>query len=244
MPTTYRESVVIVLAGLVVALGALVQGTVGFGIALVSAPLLAILDPRLVPVPLLVLSGTHALLSLARERGDTDWRGVGWALVGRLPGTALGVLAVATLPQRKFAILIAGSVLVCAGLSALRWRLHPTPRTLMVAGLVGGVSGTASSIGGPPVALAYQRERGARIRSTMAAYFTAGTAMSVLSLAAAGQVRLDGLLTGALLLPFMFAGFLLSSPARRFLDRGWTRPAVVGLACTSALVLLAQALAP
>ena len=74
---------VIVLAGLVVAFGALMQGTVGFGFALVAAPLLVLLDPALVPVSLLLLLATaHALLMPRREHSDTDRAGVGWALVG------------------------------------------------------------------------------------------------------------------------------------------------------------------
>ena len=54
----------IVVAGLVVAVGALVQGTVGFGLALVAAPLLAILDPALVPV---------FEASAAAEAAETAW---------------------------------------------------------------------------------------------------------------------------------------------------------------------------
>lgn len=231
----------LVLAGLVVALGALVQGAVGFGLALVAAPLLAILDPALVPVPLLMVTAVHAVLALRREHVDTDWRGVGWALLGRLPGIALGVLAVATLSPRWFAALVGLTVLVCAGLSVLRWRPRPTVPALLVAGLVSGAGGTASSIGGPPVALLYQDSRGPRVRATLAAYFTAGTALSLAGLALAGRVDADALRAAAVLLPFTAAGFLLSGPARRLLDRGWVRPAVVGLAATGAVALLVQA---
>jgi uncharacterized protein len=39
----------------------------------------------------------------------------------------------------------------------------------------------------------------------------------------------------------MIAGFALSGPARRLLDRGWTRPAVLALAAGGALALLGQA---
>ncbi len=108
-----------VLAGVVVAVGALVQGAVGFGLALVAAPLLALVDPVLVPVPLLMVVTVHALLALYREHSDTDWRGVGWALLGRLPGIAIGVLAVAALPPRGFAVVLALSVLGCSLVSVL-----------------------------------------------------------------------------------------------------------------------------
>ena len=44
-------SQVLLLATLVMAFGALVQGVLGFGGALVSVPLLLLMDPRLVPGP-------------------------------------------------------------------------------------------------------------------------------------------------------------------------------------------------
>jgi uncharacterized membrane protein YfcA len=233
--------VLLVLAGVVVAVGAVVQGAVGFGLALVASPLLAVIDPALVPAPLLLASGAHAVLTLVRERGESDWRGVAWANAGRLPGIVLGVLAVALLPPRAFLILVVATVLVCALLSTLRRRLRPTPPALLAAGLLSGVSGTAAAIDGPPVALLYQDREGARVRTTMAAYFTVGCVLSVGGLLIAGRVGLAELGAAALLVPFVVAGFLLSSPARRLLDRGGTRPAVLAVSIGGALVLMAKA---
>jgi uncharacterized membrane protein YfcA len=233
--------VVILLAGLVVAAGALLQGAVGFGLALVAAPLLVLLDPALMPVPLLALVTVHALLALRRECGDADWRGVGWALLGRLPGIVVGVLVVAALSRRAFAVLVGATVLLAAVVSVVRWRPRPTPPALLIAGLVSGIGGTATSIGGPPVALLYQDEHGARVRATLAAYFAVGAVLSLGGLAVGGLVTLDALRATALLAPFMVAGFLLSGPVRRLLDRGWTRPAVVGVSGVAGFAVLAQA---
>lgn len=233
----------VLAAGAVVFAGSLVQGAAGFGLALVAAPLLALIDPSLVPAPLLALTTVHAVAALVRERGDVDWRGVGWAMLGRVPGTAAGVAIVVVLPPRAFAVVLAVVVLVCAALSATRLRVRPTRGLLLAAGAVSGVSGTAASIGGPPVALLYQSESGPRIRSTLAAYFALGTVLSLAGLAVGGAVTVDALLHGALLVPFLAAGFLASGPARRVLDRGGTRPAVIILSAVSALVLLVQALA-
>jgi uncharacterized membrane protein YfcA len=233
--------VLLILAGLVVALGALVQGAVGFGLALVAAPLLAILDPQLVPVPLLLVTAVHAVLTLAREPRGADWPGVGWALLGRLPGTAIGVLAVVLLPTRAFMAVVALIVLACAALSTLTWRPRPTVPALLVAGLISGAGGTAASIGGPPIALLYQDRTGARVRATMAAYFTAGSVVSIGALVAGGQVGADHLSAAGVLLPAMVAGFLASGPARRLIDRGWVRPAVIGVSAVGAAVLLVQA---
>lgn len=230
----------IALAGLAVALGALVQGAVGFGLALVAAPLVAIVDPRLVPVPMLLLATAHAMLMLRREYRDTDWVGVGWALLGRLPGIVLGVLAVALLPARWFGLVVAVTVLVCVALSVVSWRPRPTVPALLLAGVVSGAGGTASSIGGPPVALLYQDARGPRVRATLGAYFAAGSLLSLAGLLVGGQFSGDALGAAAVMVPFMIAGFALSGPARRLLDHGWTRPAVLALASAGALALLGQ----
>jgi uncharacterized membrane protein YfcA len=234
--------VVILLAGLVVAAGALLQGAIGFGLAVVAAPLIVLLDPTLMPVPLLALVTVHALLALRRERGEADWRGVGWALLGRLPGIAVGVLVVAALSRRAFAVLVGATVLLAALVSVVRWRPRPTPPALLVAGLVSGIGGTATAIGGPPVALLYQHEHGARVRATLAAYFAIGAVLSLCGLALGGLVTADALRATVLLAPFMLGGFLLSGPLRRLLDRGWMRPAVVGVSGAAGLAVLAQAL--
>ena len=152
----------VIAAGLVVALSALVQGAVGYGMALVAAPLLALVDPTLVPVPLILLTSGHAVLAVVRDGRHADWPGIGWAMLGRLPGTGLGVLAVVALSQRVFSLLVGLSVLACVVLSLLTWRPRPRPGSLLVAGLVSGAGGTAASIGGPPIALLYQDAAGPR----------------------------------------------------------------------------------
>ena len=231
----------LITAGLIVALGALVQGAVGYGMALVAAPLLALIEPALVPVPLILLSSAHAVLAAVRDWRHADWTGIGWAMLGRLPGTGLGVLAVVALSQRVFALLVGLAVLGWVLLSLLSWRPRPRPGSLLLAGLVSGAGGTAASIGGPPIALLYQDAAGPRVRGTIGGYFVLGSAISLAALAAAGQVTGESLASTAVLAPFLLAGFVLSGPARRVLDNnGRTRRAVLAVAAISAALLLGR----
>lgn len=232
----------ILIAGLVVALGALVQGAVGYGMALVAAPLLALLDPALVPVPLIVLSAGHSVLAVLRDGRHADRAGVGWAMLGRLPGTGLGVLAVVALSQQVFSLVVGSCVLAFILLSLLTWQPRPRPRSLLLAGLASGVGGTAAGIGGPPIALLYQCATGPRVRGTIGAYFVLGSVTSIAALAAAGQVTGAALISAAQLAPFLLAGFLLSGPARHVLDKGWTRHAVLTVAAASAGLLVGRSL--
>lgn len=241
----------VLLAGLVVAIGALVQGCVGYGMALVAAPLLTLLDPAFVPVPMLMLAIVHSVLTVARELGDADWRGVGWAMVGRVPGTALGVAAVSLLPQRGFSMVVGLAVLGCVLLSVVSWRrpcgtpapgLRPTAKALVTAGVASGMTGTAAAIGGPPIALLYQSSAGSEVRATLGAYFAIGTVVSLAGLAMVGEVTTQAAVHGLVLTPFLGLGFALSGPARRVLDRGRTRTAVLTVAGTSAALLIGRAL--
>jgi uncharacterized membrane protein YfcA len=233
-------SVWLVAAGMAVLVGALVQGAVGYGMNLVAAPLLALIDPALVPAPLLLIASGHAGLAMFRERQDTDWHGVSWAMLGRVPGTALGVFVVATLPPRPFGVAVGLAVLGCLVLSTTSWRPRPTRGPLVVAGVAAGAMGTAASIGGPPIALLYQHSPGPRIRSTLAACFALGSLISVAGLAITGQIHPRHLVLAAFLLPFLIVGFLLSNPVRKFLDAGPIRHAVLVVAAGSSLVLIGQ----
>src|SRR5437763_668592 len=135
--------------------------------SLVAAPLLALIEPALVPVPLILLGSAHAVLAAVRDWRHADWTGIGWAMLGRLPGTGVGVLAVVAFSQRVFALLVGLGVLACVLLSMLSCRPHPRPGSLLLAGLVRGAGGTAASIGGPLIAWLDQNVAGHRARCTL-----------------------------------------------------------------------------
>lgn len=225
-----------------VGIGALLQGSVGFGFGTFAAPLLAIVDRDLVPGPLLVLALVLTVLVALRDRAALDLRGVRWAVAGRLPGTALGVAAVAALPERGLTILFCVLVLAACGLSLSGWQVAATPPNLVAAGVASGIMGTATSIGGPPVAIVYQRHAGSVLRGTLAGFFVVGATLSVLGLAAAGELGHDELGGAAILLLPMLVGFAMSRPAARVLDRGYTRAAVIVTSVASSLFLLVREL--
>lgn len=231
----------LLIAGLVLVFGAVVQGIVGFGIAIVGVPVAALIMPELVPGPLLLVAPVHTMLSLVRERRHVDWRGVGWASAGRLPGGLLGVVILDLLPQRQFFVVVGAGVLLFTVLSMITWKPRPTAPALATAGVVSGAFGTAMAIGAPPVALLYQHDRGARIRATLAAFLLLGAVMSAVTLAIAGRLGGHDLALAGMLTPFIVLGFALSGPARRILDSR-IRYLVLAIAGASALALISRSL--
>jgi uncharacterized protein len=105
---------------------------------------------------------------------------------------------------------------------------------------VSGAAGTATSIGGPPVALVLQHRPGPVVRATLGAYFAAGALMSLAGLALAGEVSRRPLVLAAALLPGLAIGFALAQPLRRRVDAGRLRPAILAVCAVSAAVLIVR----
>jgi uncharacterized membrane protein YfcA len=225
-------------ASAVIALGALVQGAVGFGSLLIAAPLLVLIDAKLVPGPILVSGLLLALLMAYRERRGLEVRGVGWAFAGRVPGSVVGALILAAVPPEGFDLLVGATVLLGVLASLARVEITPSPAALFSAGFVAGITGTTTSVGGPPVALVYQHESGERLRGALAGFFVMGSVLSMLTLACVGRFGGRELLAGLVLVPGTLAGYAASGPLARFVDRGYTRAAVLGVSAAAGLVLI------
>ncbi len=229
------ESTVVVAA---VLLGSCAQGSFGFGLGLMAAPVLALVDERLVPGPLLLVACTLTALVALRERGNLDWRGIRWAVAGRVPGSVLGAMAVVALPERGLIVLFAVLVLSGVALSIAGWVVEPTAGALFSAGAASGFMGSVTSIGGPPMALVYQRRSGRELRSSLALFFLFGSLLSIGLLAGAGEIDTADLGRAAWLIPPMLAGYLLSRWVAAWLDRGRVRAGILLFSAAASVVLL------
>lgn len=239
------DMAMLLVAGTAVLAGALVQSSVGLGLGLVAAPVVAFLDPTLMPGTMLIAAVILPMLTLHAERGvpgAIDWYGIGWSMPARLLGTVAGVWIVAMLAPALLAAMVGVMVLVAVALTATAVRVRTTPVTLSLAGLVSGAIGTATSMGGPPMALVYQHESGPRVRATLGVYFLIGMALSLTALAFGGQLDIRQVGFGAALVPFVLAGFLLARPIRSRIDGGLLRRALLTVVGVSGVVLIAQAL--
>jgi uncharacterized membrane protein YfcA len=235
-PTTYAVIAAAVL------LGAVVQSAVGLGVGLVAAPVTALLEPGLMPGALLMVAALMPCLTLVADHHDIDWRGLGWSLPARLPGTAVGVWVVTALSARELGIAIGVVVLVAV---AVTWRAVEVPvnrATLAAAGFASGVTGTATSIGGPPIAIVYQHRPAQEIRTTMAVYFLVGAGISLVALLLSGDLTREQGAASLELLPFLALGAVLGAVARRSVPAHVVRPAVLVVSSGSALVLLVRSL--
>ena len=220
------------------ALSALLQGAVGFGLGMLAIPVLIYLDIRFVPGPLLVAALTLHMLVLRRDRSGVDKSGLTMLLSGRVLGTIPAALLLAWMPLDGMKILLASIVLAGAVMGMLHSGGHPTPAVLFTAGTASGFMATAAALGGPPVALVYQRESGVRLRGTLAAYFIVGTVFSLIALAWAGRFGTQEIGMSIVLIPGTVIGYLMSRPAAAYLDSGRTRTAVLAVSALAAVSVI------
>lgn len=232
----------LLIAATFVVIGAIIQGSVGFGVGMVSAPFLMWAIPESMPAALVALGGAMTLTTLATHWRHIDWPTFLLTIIGRLPGLALGAWLVAAVPTSVLGALVGLAVVVAVVLQRKRWPIRKTPRNLLLAALISGTTGTATGIGGPPVAMVLAEEPGPLVRATLAAYFLVGSVMSLGALAVVGKLGTTALLHCLALLPALVLGAVLAHPLARYLDDGRTRTAILVLAAVSGLLLVVTSL--
>lgn len=226
------------LAACVLAVACAVQGSLGFGSALLAAPILALIDPTFVPGPILAANVLLTFLVARREWSAVDFEGLKFILLGRIVGNLVAVAMLVQLSRAFFDGLFGVLVLLAVGLSLARREFERTPRLLAGAGFASGVMGTISSIGGPPVALVYPHSDPARFRATLSAHFIFGGSLSLLALALVGRYGATELLLTGLLLPAVFAGFWLSHFGLARVDGPLLRRGLLALSATAGVGVL------
>ena len=124
----------IILAFGIAVSGALLQGSVGFGLGLVGVPLLVLIDPVFVPGPLLLAAFILNLLISLREQSAIDFGGVKWAIPGRVLGAIFGALMLSFIPKDHLSLLFGMMVLLAIGITLAGLDFPPTSRNVLVAG--------------------------------------------------------------------------------------------------------------
>ena len=232
----------ITLVTVIVAIGACIQGSIGFGWAMVAAPFIVLIEPDFVPAPMILSGILLVILITWKERHSVDRNGAKWMAGGCIPGIAgaSGVLLV--LSKTGFEIAFSILVLLAVVLSAVGISVKLSNRNLFGAGLLSGFMGTISSIGGPPVALVYQHVTGSKLRGTLSAFFLICALLALIGLYVVDKLGMQELKLAPVLIPGLVIGFFFSRFTARLLDRYAIRPFVLIFSAAAAVAVLVRAL--
>lgn len=221
-------------------IAATVQATTGFGLTMVAAPALVMIDDAFVPAPLLIAGLIIASRHMIADRAHID-RGATARSLTVLPvgiGAGLGVRL--TLPSTATDIAIGATICLVATVLLTGRSPRRTPSTELIGGFSGGLAGMVAGLPGPPLVLALHDLKPAALRSTASVFMTAVAALTVISLAATDDFAAHELRLTAALAPGILAGLVAGRHCRPWLDRRWFRQAVLFLSLAAGCALIAS----
>jgi len=229
-------------ATLAVATGALIQASTGIGAGFIIVPILAWIDVRLVPGPVVLASIALTVLMSVRERAAIDRNHLPTVLFGLIPGALAGAFALSRIPAERLGALFGVMILLALVMSISGLRVVLSRASALVGGIVAGAMGASSGFGAPPLAIIYQHQSGPQIRSTLAVIFTVASLLILLALRLFGMFGLTELRLGFALIPGFLLGYLLSRRMTTKLDQRGLRPVILGISGIAGVLLIWRSL--
>ncbi len=224
----------------IVFLGSILQGAVGFGIGLFSIPILVwfgIQLPATVAI-IVVASGFQTLWSWFKTREHMDWRDPLPITAIRLLALPLGIFALGLLNaqgQGRIKQVVGGVILA---ILAAQWLFRIKPRQRVapiwtwVAGLISGFLTGLISMGGPPLVMWVMAHDWPSHRSRAflwLSFLIATPVMLGFLLWRFGQPMVIPILVGAALSPVIVAGSIVGMRFGRLMSRSHLRVAMTVL---------------
>ncbi|RRC97641.1 sulfite exporter TauE/SafE family protein [Amphritea balenae] len=235
------------IALLIVICGIVLQTWFGIGFGLVAAPLLFLINPSYVPGPILILGTSLSVLVVSRlmlmnNQGEFSWRRIAPAIFARLPGAWLGALLLVSIPAWSLSLLFGVTLLLAVLLTWKVFKVQTTKTSLIIAGFFSGLIGTATSVGGPPMALVYQEQNRITIRNELAAFFLIGTPFSILALYLQGNIDTEIAMLSLKMLPGVIIGFWLANKFDGNISPKSAKPVLLLVSAVSALLVIGKGL--
>lgn len=218
-------------------LGCAVQTAIGFGMALIAAPVIVLFRPEWVPVIMTIVALFLSFQNSLSLRSSIQWKHISPAMLSRLPGTIIGAWVLTVLPVNVLQASVAGMVFVAIFITLFAKPFPATVKNLSIAGFFSGIAGTTTSIGGPPMALVMQHGASHVTRANLSIYFLYSCVVSLVSYQLIGIMHTELWLIGLSFVPFAFAGYYAGRLARPWVDQRF-RPILLTLCALSAAVAL------
>jgi len=236
------EPLFLILALCIVTLGTALQGLIGFGMAIVAAPLLILIDPGYLPGPILFFGLLLSIFNTLRYRYQINWLNVKVALLGRALGSMLAIYVLSLLPRTFFSIGFAIIIIASVLLTYRQIKIPYSQHSLFIGGFFSGLMGTTTSIGGPPIALVYQYRHPTQARSELGLFFLVGTVISLLLLVLSGHYSYTQWQLTVPLLPAVAIGFIASVFLDKHFKAHYLKPVASLLSLIAGLIVLTKAI--
>lgn len=240
----YQTILLLLLSNCAVFAGALLKGGVGFGFAMLVAPVFLIFVPQYLPATLLWVQLWLSLVYLIRDHKAIQFHGLGMALIGRFVGTGVAFFLLRYFTERHLeistVILMGGIVVVLA----MPGTIAPTKKALSIAGFFSGITSTILSISGAPMAPVLRDSHAKSISGMMAGFNLVGIGISLIVLYYHRIGTVNHIKWGVLLLPGAVLGVLYSKKLHAHLNPERVRIGLLILVAISTVIALVRIVDP
>lgn len=222
-----------------VAAAAFLQSLTGFGLAIVTAPLLMLFyDAKTVVSVVLLLCVCGNFVQSILHMREANLRLVGFLYLGVLVGQPIGFQIFDAVASDTLKLLINLMVLVSLlVMQVTRVRFRETNRNAVKAGVLAGITSVTTGMGGPPflIYIAHTKMTPRMLRATCFLFFFLCNITS-LTTHGVGGYSIGAAFTEFLyLVPGLFLGLVLGDALYRFVPKGWLRQAIFVLLYATSL---------
>jgi len=223
-------------------IGCWVQTALGFGMAVIAAPILVMIEPSWVPVVITINALVLSVFNTWSQRQWVNARSLAIPMVARIPGTILGAWLLLQLNVFWLQVCVATCVLLAVLVSYYGKQFSYTSTRLSVAAFVSGITGTTTSIGGPPMALVMQHGDSKTVRANLSLFFIYSCSVSIVAYGFMGLLTTEIVSASLSYTPVCLLGFHYGKRAQGFVDAGRFRPLLLTLCTIAGLIALAGAI--
>ena len=232
--------------GLAVLLASGVQGTTGFGFALLSVPLMSLfIEPEQAVVISASLGFLTSSIQAWSERHHGDRPTIIRMLLVAAIASPFGLLVLLVASPRQLRFILAGVIIAFLILNLRGLKLKKGGRSVdFGAGAVSGVLNTSLSTNGPPLVMALHARhlQPEEFRGTIAAVFAGSGLLTVVLFAGAGKYSLDIVKALMVAMPALAIGYLVASRFRHRIHPDHFRRIVTWLLFATAVLATLSAL--
>ena len=230
------------LAALFVAAGAGTQACIGIGMGLIAGPVLVVIEPTAVPGPMLMIAGGINLRNAIADRASLNAPALRRQLLAAPLGLVGGMALLSGLSDRALAIAVSLFVLLAVAVQAFGVRPPEGQRADYAAGAGTAFSSSVAAAPGPVYAVFASHWQPAVLRATLATYMLIVGTVIISALAVMGDFGLKQLWLALTLMPAVALGLPFGRWLRPRLAGPRFRMIVLGVAATSATVVLIRQL--
>ena len=231
------------LALVFLAVGGGVQATLGIGAGLVAGPALTVIEPELLPGPMLAMAMVVNVRNAVADRQSTHVLAWKRALLGAPLGLGLGAVVLSFTNVKTLSLLVSFFVLGAVALQLSGLKSPSGTISEYIAGTATAFSSTVAALPGPMFVVFHGHRAPGTVRGTLASFMLLVTPAILLFLAIDGRFGFRQFVLAVALAPGMFLGLLLGKALRPRISVDRFRVIILSVASLSAVAVIIRTIA-